>query len=314
MGKLNILAHLNAYKDSNPSNNPSLNSFKWTREIQGVSANKPQSIEFCLAPGESKTLFSGQRILTSDITTTLDLALKAGTTNTYQLKHSGGTAPAFRTLRIIGSDATTQVTVTISGSLVIFQATGGTIYSMTSVVVGDEVSIGSAFNSANRGRFKVLAKTSDSFTIENTSGVAEGPITLGASFVDEVRIYSAAGVQVGDKIKLSAGFSSLSQATYEVTGVQDNLVEFFSAGILPAELGLINPSVTIYSAAKSFFYLETDKPVDVEVNGITESKLEPFIDGNNSLPGILMKRSTAWSLIITNNGTDMANLFFASVE
>jgi hypothetical protein len=314
MGKLNILVYLNAYKDANASNNPSLNNFKWTREVQGVEADKAQSVEFTLSPGESRVLFSGARAILSDNTTEFAFSLKSGTTNTYKISYVSGQIPAFRTGRAIGSDATTVVTVTTSGALATFQSTGGTIYSMSSVVVGDEVSIGTAFDAANRGRFKVLAKTADSFTVENTSAVAESAVVLGPTFADEVRIYSASGVQVGDKIKLGSGFNLLNQATYEVTGVQDNLVEFFSASTLPPEPSVTGPDVTIYSSAKKVMYLETNKKVGIEINGQQESGLEPFIEGNNSLPGVLLKRSTMWSVEVTNESTDMATLYFASVE
>lgn len=315
MGKLNVFVHLNAYKDSAASNNPSLNAFKWSRDLQGLTADKPQSIEFCLAPGESRTLFDGQRALSSDNTTELSLLLKPGTSNTYVLRHIGGTAPNFRTLRTIGSDATTEVTVTVSGSLATFQATGGTIYSMASVNVGDEISIGTVFAPANQGRFKVLAKTADSFTVENTSAIEEGPIVLGVDFADEIRAYSSAGVQIGDKVKVGSGFNTISQGTYEATGVQDNLIEFYSSSsALPADSSVVGGDITVYSSAKKLIYLETDKPVAVQINNSQESNLEPFIESSNSLPGILLKRSTMWSLTVTNNSTDMATLYFASIE
>ena len=312
MSRANILIYLNIYRDSNPSNNPSMSYAKWQRELQGLSAEKPQSIEFTLAPGESRTMFDGQRTLLSDATTEYFLFLKAG--NTYVLKNTAGTAPAFRSLRAIGSDATTEMTVTVSGSLMTLQATGGTIISTAAVSIGDEVSVGIGFNVSNQGRFKILSKTADSVTVENSSAIAEGPVVLDSDFAEDLRIYSASGVQKGDKVRLASGFSLNSQNTYEVTGVQDDLIEFFSAGVLAAEVGLLAPSVTVYSSAKKLVYAETDKPVDVSVNGIAESKIEPFIEGNNSLPGMLLKRSTMWSMTITNNGTDMATLYFVSIE
>lgn len=309
---MNVLVYLNAYKDSNPSNNPNLNNFKWQRELQGLSAEKPQSVEFCLAPGESRTMFDGQRTLLSDNTSEFSISLKNG--STYSIQNTAGTSPNFRTPRSINTDSTTEITVTVSGSLMTMQATAGTIMSTSSVNVGDEVSVGIGFNAANRGRFKILSKTADSITVENSSAVAEGPILLDVDFADDIRIYSAAGVQKGDKIKLSSGFSLNSQNTYEITGVQDNLVEFFSSAVLAEEADLVNPSITIYSSAKKLVYVETDKPVNVSINNVTESKIEPFIEGNNSLPGILLKRSTMWEMTITNNGTDMATLYFVSIE
>lgn len=314
MGKLNLLVYLNAYKDPNASNNPSLNSYKWSRELQGLSADKPESIEFSLAPGESKTLFNGQRTLSSDSTTQLSVTPKPGSLKTYRLTHTSGTAPNFRTPRVSGADNTTEVDVTVNSNLVTFTSSSGTPFSLTTVLVGDEVVIGPVFASQNRGKFKVLAKTSTSFTVENPQGIAEIGVDLGATFEDEVRFFSSSGVQVGDKLSLGTGFNDIVKGTYQITYVQDNFIEFFSAKTLPENLNVLNGNVFIYSTAKRVVYLESDKKVNLEVNSIQESPLEPFIDATASLPGIFLKRSTVWSLIVTNNGTDIATLYFASAE
>lgn len=311
--KFNFLIYLNAFKDLAPTNNPDLSFFKWTRQGQGISASKPQSVEFCLAPGETRQLFAGQRTLTSDLTSVFSISLKTNTTNTYVIRNTAGTSPSFRTLRAISSDATTQVGLTVAGNLATITSIGGTSFNFSSTQVGDEVLVGSQFSVGNQGRFKVLAKTSNSITVENSNATAES-VLLGAGFADQVRVYSASGVQIGDKIRLGSGFNTISQRTFEVTGVQDNLVEIYSSDTLPPETGLTNPSITIYAFAKKLVYLETDKKVSVEVNGIQESNLEPFIEATNSLPGVFLKRSTIWSMAITNTGTEMATLYFASIE
>lgn len=309
--KLNLLVYLNAYRDANSTNNPSMSQFKWQREMNGLAAEKPQSVEFCLTPGETKTLFSGVRALASDLTTEYDIYLKAG--GTYVLEHVGGTAPSFRTLRTIGSDATTQVQVTKSANITTFTSIAGTLFDFTPVAVGDEVLIGQAFNASNRGRFKVLAKTTTSISVENSSSVAE-TVTLGLDFENEFRVYSAAGVQKGDKISLGAGFSLVSQNTYEVTAVQDNLIEFFFTGSLPDQSGLLAPTVVIYSSAKKLVYLESDKKISTLVNGSPESDLEPVVSGSSSTPGILLKTSVIYSFEITNESSEIATLYFVSVE
>jgi hypothetical protein len=315
MGKMNVLVHLNAYKDSMASNNPSLNNFKWTRQLEGLEADKAQSIEFSLAPGESRILFNGQRALSNDNTSVFDVDQKAGSSvNTYVLTSIGGSAPQFRTSRTIGSDATTEVTVSTVGELTTFKATGGTVYSMTSVSVGDEVLVGPVFNAGNQGKFKILAKTSDSFTVSNANGTAETSIVLGSGYEDEIRIFSSSGVQVGDKLKIGNGFSDIAQNTYEITAVTDISVEFYSSPTLPPETGIVGPNITVYSDAKKLVYLETDKKIDLEINNVLESGVEPFIEAASYLPGVFLKRSTVWQMEVTNNGTEMATLYFASIE
>ena len=56
MSKLNILVHLNAYSDAASSNNPNLNNFKWSREIQGFAIDEAKSDGFRLASSISSTI------------------------------------------------------------------------------------------------------------------------------------------------------------------------------------------------------------------------------------------------------------------
>lgn len=316
MGKLNLFIHLNAYRDSNPTNNPSLNNFRWERAVQGVSTEKSQSQEISLAPGESRSLFSGLRSLSQDGTTVYSLFLKSGTPNTYVLEHVSGTAPAFRASRTEGADATTAITVTKSGPVMTFASTAGTPLNLVAggVVVGDEVRIGDAFNAANRGKFKILSLTATSFSVENASGVAEGPIVLGLTFSEQLMIYSAAGVQVGDKIKISGGFSPVTQDTYEVTDVRDDLVEFYSTSALPAESNITTNAIVIYYAAKKMIYLEVDQKTGVIVNGVSEADILPFVEQDGVKPGMYLKAALVWSLTVSNLSTDMSNVFMAVAE
>src|ERR1700687_2028349 len=130
MSRFNFLLFLNAYEDRNPSNNPSRSVFKWERELSSLPVANPVSLEFSLAPGETRTLFNGSRTLTQDVTTQYNLALVAGKTNIYQLSWVSGTKPGFRTGRTSGADATTAVTVTLNGPVATFSSTGGTPFNL----------------------------------------------------------------------------------------------------------------------------------------------------------------------------------------
>lgn len=313
MSKLNLFLAVTAYQDENPTNNPSKNNFKWTTDLQGMEIEEPHSATVKVAPGQTISLFSGEVSLSDDGTTTYDLALKSGTTNLYQLKHNAGTAPAFRALRSLGSDATTQVTVTKNSTLLTFTSTGGTAFNLAALVVGDEVRIGSLFNVSNQGKFTILAKTSTSFTVENELGAAEGPITLGAGFATQVRAYSAAGVQIGDKVVIDSGFSVVSQGTHEISDVSDNYIEFYSTKALPQETAIFE-NLQIYSQAKKFLYIESDKKISISINGSSSNTVEPFNVGTKQKPGIFLQNSTMYSAQITNNGQDTATVFHASAE
>lgn len=311
--KLNILLSINAYEDENPINNASKNNFKWTQDLQGISISEPESNSIKLPAGQSKVLFSGSALLSDDNTTTYDLTLKPSTSNTYIILHNTGTAPQFRTPRAISADATTQVTVSKNGPLLTFTATSGTVWSMASVLVGDEVRLGGVFNVSNQGKHKIVGKTSNSFTVDLASGVAEGPITLGLTFSTQVQIYSSTGVQVGDKLDIKSSFSTVSYGTYEVTDVASNYIEIFSSKSLPAELGILT-QLSIYTSQKKFVYIESDKKVSIKINGIMSNTIEPIQFGTKQKSGMFLSNSSIYSLEIENTTLESANIFYVSAE
>lgn len=309
--KMNLLIYVNVYADSNPTNNPSMNLAKWTTELAGIDVSEPKSETVKLAPNQLKSLFSGVSTLSDNNTTTYDITLKPSTDGTYIISHNGGTAPQFRQSRSIASDATTQVTVTKNGPLTIFTATGGTIWNLAPVVVGDEVRIGNVFNLQNQGKFKILSKTSTSFSVDLADGSAEGPITLGA--VSQVKIYSSTGVQIGEKLDISQDFSSVSFGSYEITDVADSYVEIYSAKTLPEEIA-VNTTLDIYSSQKRFIYIESDKKLNVKINGIISNTVEPIMVGTKQKSGMFLNTSSIYSLEIENKSLDTATVFYVTAE
>ena len=58
------------------------------------------------------------------------------------------------------------------------------------------------------------------------------------------------------------------------------------------------------------------------LNGMNIGQIEPFVInsasqpslGQKVIPGMFMLKSTIWSLSVTNNGINTANVYFAAVE
>lgn len=566
MSKFSLSVYLNAYSDAFPSNNPGMNNFKWNRDLNSIFVNNPTNLAAQVVPGKTLSLFSGMRTLLQDTTTQYSIGLAPLQTSIYALTWVGGTAPNFRTPRVTGADATTQVNVAVNGPIVTFTSSPGTKASFTGlipgmilsvtltannvgsagnsivlagdgtssintlisnwntanpsnqvtltsgngtqvpdagtyasytgtplgastpvvitanvlgtngntvlltgngtstisalisawntanmsnqvtltsgdgtqipaggiaasytgeptgltspitltamntgtvgnsaaligdgtssidtlianfninnpsnmisltaglggqipvfgqvmnliggvnpavitlsgafdadivltggstatpfnlisggVVVGDNVIIGSNFNPLNQGTFQVIAVTSTSFTVENLTGVNEGPIVLGSGFASQISIFGSAGVQVGDTLVISGGFSAAIQGSYEITAVSAESVQFSSTSLLPSQGPVTTEAITIYSNAKTLVYIESDSILDVILNGVDIGQIEPFMISNAALPslpqqavpGIFMLKSTVWSLSVTNNGLNTANIYFAAVE
>jgi hypothetical protein len=312
MRTFNLLFFLNAYSDQNPSNAPSMSNFKWARDINGLQINNAESDSLSLAPGESQSLFNKVRSTSQDGTTQYSIALKPLSTNTYVLSWTGGTAPAFRADRAIGSDATTQVTVTQNGPVSTYASTAGTPFNFASISDGDSVKIGNLFNILNQGVWQVISHTATSISVINDQGVSEGPITLGTGFASQVDVFSAAGVQIGDTLNISSGFSPASFGNYAITQVYSNSLEFFFAGVLPQESNIMT-QVAIYEAALSFIYLEADQPCSLIINGVAAGTVRPFVSDSSTLPGVFVRTDTIYSLSIQNNSINPANVWMALV-
>jgi hypothetical protein len=136
MTKFNFSIYLNAYEDRYPSNAPSLNNFKWNRDLHSLNVNNPTNESLQAAPGSTTLLFSGTRTLAQDNTTAYSISLLPLTTNTYVFSWSGGTAPNFRTPRVIGSDATSQLTSSVNGVVETFTSGPGEFASFTGQIAG----------------------------------------------------------------------------------------------------------------------------------------------------------------------------------
>jgi hypothetical protein len=315
MSLLNLLVHLNAYKDKVPTNNPKKSHWKWTLDQQSSDIGEPESRCVDIQPGATLELFSGISIIFDDATTTYDISLKAGTTNTYRISHNAGTAPDFRDSRNTDADATTEITVTKNGPLIKFESTGGTALDLVSggVQVGDTVRVGSSFNTANQGKFKILSFNATSFEIEHSSGQAEGPIVLGASFAEDIQIFSQAGVQVGEKLDISQDFSSVTFGNYSITDVNPQYIEIYSIKSLPEETN-IQTQLSIYNDTKNFIYIETDRKLKLEVDGSDAGNIEPMSCGTSLKKGVYLKSGNSYSTQITNESDYVASVFYALGE
>jgi hypothetical protein len=314
--KLNLSFYLNAFKDNLSTTLPTLSAFKWNRQYNSLAVKDPQSSSITLQPGQETELFSGVRAISNDITTRYEITRNPDGIS-YVIKHSSGTAPAFRTLRSIGGDNTTIVNVTKEGNLLTFTSASGTLWSLLvgGVVVGDQVKISSTtFDAQNSGIFTVINATATSFTVENATGVAQSSIALtGNSDSSELGIYSANGVQIGDNVSISKGFSAITNGTYEILGVTWDSITISSSSTLPEEITTSDSRLDIYFSSKSLIYLEVDQNCDLTINS-TLNKVKPIFSNNKMNPGFFVNTSDMYFASIKNTSIYPATVFVATVE
>lgn len=312
--------------DATANNNPNLRFVDWKRQLAGIPVKNPKTEALQIQPGVEQLVFDGTRSTTIDGTTALDLTLSALSATKYRLTHSGGTAPGFRTdrgLNLTGIALT--LTANANGSLTVL-ATTGTPF--TGVQVGDEVMIpgvltGDAdgpFNPINEGLWSVLGASGTSLTLVRPAGTDFQGMSQSAtpSAASQFLAYSAAGVQVGDKLEISAGFAAPVLKTYEVTAVTSKWVEIGSTSPLAPQAGVTPGAsgIQFFSSCKRFVRVEADQECAIRANGDTGSsqRVSPWVAGDPEQIGEYVKVGPTWSLRVLNRSSVTLNVTVISAE
>ena len=303
MSKLNLQIGLNSYADKVETNQNLLNHFKWLRSVSGVLVNNPESAEFLIPAGGSLALFDGTVALFQDASTEYTISMVAA--GIYKLQWNGvGGNPTFRAERPLGLDNTSEVTITKNGSLMTASFTNGTLPDLSAVVPGDEIRI------VDIGVYKILSKTPTSVSWENEAGT-ETVFTLTSG--SDLRIYSASGVQKGQKISIKSGFSPATYGDYQITDVAPDFLIFNSVKTLPEESD-INCNITIYKSEKKIVFLESSGTVTVRINEVEDVTVAPLISSSGNNPGMLLLPAPVHSAEILNPSLEEVTIYYISAE
>lgn len=322
MANLNLQVNTIAYQDINVSNQPQIRAFDLSYKLT-ASIGKPMSQSLSIGAGETVSVFNGTRNTSIDNTTSLNVTLPDLNKAIYRISHNSGTAPQFRALRAIAIDNTSQFTVSLNGPISTYTSSGGTAPDLSTVAVGDILKIdsGSGFSAINQGRFVIVAKTTNSVSVQNLNAGAETAIIASTSLF---QIYSngvsANQPQIGDKVMLSAGFSVASLGTYLITEVTPSYIEISigAANGIPTESNIVptTSGITFFSSSKRFIIITAQERCAIRVNGDTSdnSIVEPLEYGNPEKPGLYVKQGTTYALSIKNLGLTTLEVLVASAE
>lgn len=322
---LNIHSTHLIYGDTDTTTNPKLVYVDWTRHFNTIDVENPEAKRNVLMPGESFTVFSGSRSTSIDNTTTFSIALNPIKSSVYRITHTGGTAPAFKTARSFNASGV-AITATVNNNATMvftigagnFNAQVGDIVFIPGVSTGDSVS---PFNSLNEGFWSIISASALKLTVvrfptESFAGASE---VVTPSSNSQFLIFSSAGVQVGDSLEISAGFSPVTQKSFVVSQVTATWVEFTSTESLPLETG-ISPTASgmiFYTNTKRFIRVEVDQEAVVRLNGDTgnSNRLTPRVVGDSNQIAHFEKWGPVWQLVIVNRSTNASlNLNYLTVE
>lgn len=315
-----------AFSDSTVSNNPLRKQFDSSRS-QTIPVSSPGSKLVEGLPADAVYLFF-------DGTVASDTAADTGWTvslgideNRYRFSHAAGTAPSLRSSRaltLFGSAL--QIDVNVDSTVTMSIGGGGT---WGSVVAGDTVFIpgpvtgdlSTPFSVLNQGFWTVLAVlSSTSIQCSRPSGNDFSASIETQTLTDnaQVQAWSAAGVQPGDSVDISAGFSTTTRRTMVIDRVTPTWFEVFSTVAIPLEIAKV-PGVNgliFYSNAKRYVRIEADQEIGVRPNGISTDLLRivPVQAGDSESVGWFEIWGPIWSLAVHNKSSQPANIQVYSAE
>lgn len=325
-GTLNLSSNTLAYADVPATSNPSQKFVDWSMN-RSYQVSNPKSEPFTVDPGATLSLFSGIRATGIDNTTELQLTLSPLANTRYRFTWTGtGTTPGFRTGRTVAL-ATRSVTMTVNANLTLSMAAQAGDFA--AVVVGDTLLIpdtstgdpASPFNPINTGYWVVLSKDGTSTTLQLTRPSGQGfvGITETVTVVSnpQVLVYSAAGVQVGDKVNISGGFPASVQNTYQVVAVTATWFEITAMQPLPTGISAVpNTGIKFYTGGKRYIRFVADQECYVQLNGDTgtSNRISPWVAADPANAGTMEKCGPCWSASVTNLSTAPLNFLFISAE
>ena len=336
----NIITQILTYSDTTgTTDNPQLRNFDWNRRISSISIDNPDHGELRIPPGGNTILLDGLR--SSGLDDTSELQVTSIANSVYKLAVTLGTLGGWRESRAITTTPpalppaldTFDVNVTINNdSVATFEFVGAGI-AIAGVQVGDIIRVAGEstygaepylFTSVNSGLWSVIGISGVNLQAVRTTGEPFSGIddqVVGADST-QIEIYSAAGVQAGDKFELKSPFSSASHKVFRVKDVTPTVIYFVSTSPIPEEtINYPDPvpnghSMVIYSSSKRVFYLETDQEVSIQFNNDQGDNVRvcPISPGNPDLIGYIHKFGPCYKVIVHNRSVNIAKILYFVAE
>ncbi len=324
----NIITQILTYSDTvGTTDNPQLRNFDWNRRLSAISIDNPYHKELRVPPGQSTVLFDGQRTNDLDDSSVLEVENIYG--STYKLFLVSGQSGNWRTARSITSLSDVNVTVN-NDAVATFEFVGATL---TGVQSGDVLRVAGDstfdtapfdFNSVNSGLWHVIGINGNKLQCvrpvdEPFSGIAESVTGTNSS---QISVYSADGVQKGDKFELKNPFSAASHKVFEVKDVTPETIYFVSSIPIPEEQvnypdpGVDGHALFVYTSAKKIFYLETDQEISVKFNDDNSDNVKvcPISAGDPDLVGYIHKFGPSYKVVVHNKSVNTAKILYFVAE
>lgn len=311
MATLTLVNRISIIEDVSATNNPQKRIPQWLTSIQGATVDNPLAAEYTIQPGASMTVFNGS-YTTSIGAIPISVSLNPFVNGTYRF--TGTSALGLRVDRGIDFTGTTLALTVNNGAVANLAITAGSatfsaaqvgdIVFIPGIVTGDTVP-STFFTAINQGTWQIIGiRSSTSIDMiraygQPFQGAAQTVTTVPTGLVS---VFSATGVQLGDNVTISGGFSPVTQGTYAVTQVTTKWFEVMPGQSIPLETVTPTSSqMVFYKIVKSFVFVEADQSCVLQFNGDTTTfnNIDPMLTPQGAL-GFFQKTGYTYSLTIVN--------------
>lgn len=313
-GKLNIASKYVSFMDTEATSQPQLKAFDWSLNIKAASFADPKTYAGAIPAGSSAVIYDGTRATTIDGTTAFASSLSTlDSGSRYRFTWTGGTNPGLRTdrgLTLSGQNLTVAINADQTAN---FQLGGGTF---GTTAVGDTIYIPGA-NTGDAAPTPISATNTGFWTVIAVLGATNIQVTRldGESFTatgetvlltanTQFQAFSATGVQIGDSVRISAGFAQASRKTYTVDRVTSTWFEVISTTPIAAESGKLPGAagMSFFTDAKRFVHVEADQEAVAQFDSDTgeTGTMSPVQAGDKTQPGWREAMGTSYKLTILN--------------
>jgi hypothetical protein len=325
MSTLVVTSKIVGHSDSSQNNDPRRKHFDWLRERK-LTVSNPKSNEEVIPAGASFSFFNGTVTTAIDGTTAFTITKSLLGGGRYRFTRVAGTAPALRTdrgLTLTGQNITVadngdgSATFTLGGGTWGTTVAGDTLW-LPGPQTGDAAT---PLSVLNQGAWVVIATLSATViqAVRPTGmnfSVAGETVLLTAN--TQAQAFSAAGVQAGDKVEISSGFSPTTLRTYEIVEINPSWFEVISSLAIPLEASKIPTAsgMIFYNDAKNWLCVEADQEVALRINGMTDDRLRvtPAQAGVDDQTGWHEHLGPSWSLTVVNKSSQATTVTVFSTE
>lgn len=323
---LNITNKFVAYADPSPTTNPTQKNFDWALVVKNLTVSDPKSYTGSIPSGGTITLFDSTVATTVANDTQFTTTLSSMETSRYRFTFAGGTNPTLRTDRglvLTGENVTLTPNADSTVTLQLGAGTFGTTVAGDSVFIPNEATgdATSVFSAINGGWWVVLAVISAT-KLQMTrppgqSFSAAGQTVLLANDA-QLQAFSADGVQVGDTVAISAGFTTNTRKSFAIDRITSTWFEVMSTTPIAIENSIAPSStgITFYSDAQRFVHVETNQTAIVQLNGdLGENvRVVPIQAGDKTQPGWLTLMGDTHKLVLINKSSSLLSYICHSAK